>query len=360
MAKSSRTKVASKSQSRPTDICDPLTAPSQTASALTSQAHPYDMVKLSLTEASKAFLIAALLLTFFYFITFRWIHPEFDRFMERGSQTLVTYGRDFIPISVGEYRKEERTAVIGSFNDDEAILVLNRQFEAEDFPFIKVNLSGVSRYTRVKILWRQINNLSITHALELNRKGSDVTQVAMAHAGENYSGTIADIALLFYDGPALAVGNNDGRPISVESLEFRAFSAQRVARQIFDDWTTSPLWSASSSNKVRGVHWNGQLFPNAVTNLVVILALGVTGLLSASRSRADSRKASPPVGAVIVALCLCGWIANESLRWLWRVDQLSDTFDRYSGLPLSDKIERSEVRCGRSSRSCKRDLLPFF
>lgn len=360
MAKSSQTETAPKIPSQPMDVCTPLVASGGSARELIPGRNGYDTLKLAFKEASIAFLIAALLLTALYFITFRWVHPEFARFMERGSKTLITYGRDFIPASAGEFRREERAAVVGAFRNDEAILVLRRQFEAEDFPFIKVNLTGVSRYTRVKILWRQKSNLSITHGLELNRRGGDVTQVSMVHAGSNYSGTIADLALLFYDGPAVAVGNNNGRSLSVKSLEFRPFSAGSVARQIFDDWTTPPLWSASSSNKITGVHANGQLLPYAVTNLVIILALGVTGVLSALRAETDARRVPPPVGATIVALCLCGWITNESLRWLWRVDQMSDTFDRYSSVALSEKIERSGVRCARSNRSCKRDLLPFF
>ena len=163
----------------------------------------------ALREAGVAFLTAAVVLGIFYGFFFRWIHPEFAPFMGRSAATLVAPGKDFIPISVGGYRVDGHSAVVEDFNGDEAILALPRAFEAEDYPFIKVNLKGFTRYSKFKILWRQADNLSKTHALEFNRSGDGTTQIAMVFGGENYRGKIADLALLFYDAPALGISNNN-------------------------------------------------------------------------------------------------------------------------------------------------------
>ena len=72
---------------------------------------------------------------------------------------------------------------------------------AEDYPFIKVNLSGFTRYSKAKILWQ--------------REGETETH-------------------------ALGFENNDNVDIVIDSIEFRPFSAMRVAEQIFEDWTNPP------------------------------------------------------------------------------------------------------------------------
>ena len=75
----------------------------------------------------------------------------------------------------------------------------------EDYPFIKVNLEGFTRYSKFKLLWRQESDISVTHALPAARNRDGTIQIAMAYGYENYRGRIADIALLFYDGPAMWV-----------------------------------------------------------------------------------------------------------------------------------------------------------
>ena len=195
----------------------------------------------ALREAAWAFLSASLLVTLAYTLFFSHIHPEFAPFMNRAAKKMVAPGNDLITVSVGASSKDGEKIIIDDFNSDEAILVLPRAFQAEDYPFIKVNLSGFTRYSKLKILWRNSDNPDNTHALEFNRSGNEVTQIAMVYGGENYSGEIADIALLFYNGPALGFKNNHDVDIVIRSIEFLPFSAARVAEQIFEDWTNPPL-----------------------------------------------------------------------------------------------------------------------
>lgn len=326
-----------------------------------AQSAPSDGIWIpALKEAGVAFVAAALLLVIFYVFAFRWIHPEFVPFMDREATKLIAPGKDLIPVSVGGFRVEGSTAIIEDFNGDEAILALPRAFQAEDYPFIKVNLQGFTRYSNFKILWRRVEEPSTTHALEFNRSGDEATQIAMVYGDENYRGRIADIALLFYDGPALGFENNDNVDISIQSIELRPFSAGRVAEQIFEDWTNPPLVQGYSNNIVRGIHANGMLFPNAVANLLII-----TGLLVALMLRLANRlREQPSVGqrllATALCLCLYGWGFNDVLRWHWRIEQLIDTHERYAGLPLEERIRNNDIRCARFPEDCKADLLPYF
>jgi len=315
----------------------------------------------ALKEAGVAFFTAALLLIIFYVFALRWIHPEFVPFMDREATKLIAPGKDLIPVSVGGYRVEGDSAIIEDFNGGEAILVLRRSFQAEDYPFIKVNLTGFTRYSKFKILWRRADDPSQTHALEFNRSGDEATQIAMVYSNENYRGRIADVALLFYDGPALGFENNYDVDISIQSIEFRPFSALGVVEQIFEDWTNPPLWQSSSNNVVLGVHSsNALLHPNAVINLLV-----VTGALFALvRRKCFASKLAPKVRCpfllLALNLCVLGWGLNESLRAQWRLEQFLETQERYASKTLEERVMNSPLRCGRFEGSCRGELLPYF
>ena len=314
----------------------------------------------ALKEAAWAFLAAAILLIVTYTIFFRSLHPEFIPFIDRDARKLVVPGKDLIPVSVGAGSKTGNQIIVKDFNDDEAVLLLPRAFQAEDYPFIKVNLSGFTRYSKFKIIWRQADDMAQTYALEFNRSGDEVTQIAMVYGGKNYLGQIADIALLFYDGPALGFENNNDVDIVIDSIEFLPFSATRVMEQVFEDWTNPPLWQGYSNNIVRGIHLNGMIFPNAAANLLVATALVVAGLV---RLGGKWQGFKPPAHRyVVTAFCLClyGWTFTDVLRWHWRIEQLIDTHQRYAGLQLEERVRNSNIRCARFPVDCAEHLLPYF
>ena len=315
---------------------------------------------LAFREAGVAFLAAAVLLVIIYGSSFRWIHPEFLPFMDRGATTLIAKGKDFLPISAGRYHVDGETAVIESFNNDEAILALPRSFQAEDYPFIKVNVEGFTRYSKFKILWRRGTDLSTTHALTFNRSGTQATQISMVAGNENYRGQIADVALLFYDGPALGFQNNNGSRIVVSSIELRPFSVWRVAEQIFEDWTNPPLWQGYSNNVVRGIHANGMLFPNWVAHLLVVVGMFIVVSYRVMCKGWLRNATNSPIVAVALCLCLLGWGFNDALRWHWRIEQFIDTYERYAGLSLDQRIRNNDIRCARFPEDCAAHLLPYF
>ena len=316
--------------------------------------------KPALKEAGWGFLVAALLLIVTYTIFFRSFHPDFIPFIDRDARKLVVSGKDLIPVSVGAASKTGNQVIIKDFNGDEAVLLLPRAFQAEDYPFIKVNLSGFTRYSKFKIIWRKADDMAQTYALEFNRSGDEVTQIAMVYGGEDYRDKIADIALLFYDGPALGFENNNDVDIVIDSIEFLPFSAARVAEQIFADWTNPPLWQGYSNNIVRGIHLNGMIFPNAVANLMVVTGLAVAALMRGLRKLKHRPQLNHRLLATALCLCLYGWGFNDILRWHWRIEQLIDTHERYSGLPLEERIRNNDLRCAQFPKDCAAHLLPYF
>ena len=280
--------------------------------------------------------------------------------MDRDGRKLVVPGKDLIPISVSAASKSGNQIIIEEFNVDEAVLMLPRTFQAEDYPFIKVNLSGLTRYSKFRIVWRRAEDMVQSYSLEFNRSGDEVTQLAMVYGGEGYHGTIADIALLFYDGPALGFENNNNVDIVIDSIEFLPFSAVRVAEQIYEDWTNPPLWQGYSNNIVRGIHPNGMIFPNVVANLLVITALAVATMIRWRRGLQHRPQLNHRLLATALCLCLYGWAFNDVLRWHWRIEQLIDTHERYAGQPLEEKIRNNDIRCARFPEDCAENLLPFF
>ena len=326
-----------------------------------SQSPPSDSIwGPAFKEAGVAFMAAALLLGIFYVLAFRWIHPEFVPYMDREADKVVAVGKDLIPVSVGGYRVKGTNAIIEDFNGDEAIIALPRSFQAEDYPFLKVNLQGFTRYSKFKILWRRADDPSQTHALEFNRSGDGVTQIAMVYGNENYRGQIADIALLFYDGPALGFENNNDVDISIHSVELRPFSAWGVAEQIFEDWTNPPLWQGYSINIVRGVHKHGILSPNVIATLLVVTGMIALGGARVTPQKCGFANSKTPMIASILCLCVYGWGCADALRWQWRIEQLFDTRERYAGKVLEERVHSNPIRCARFTTDCKADMLPDF
>ena len=316
----------------------------------------------ALKEAGASFLISALVLAAFYGVAFRWIHPDFSSFMDREATPLIASGNNFIPISVGEYEVKGDHAVIKDFNLDEAILALPLAFRAEDYPFIKIKVRGLTRFTDLKILWRLSEDPSVTYAAKLQRSGDEVAQLAMAINNKNYRGEVADIALLFFDRPAAAFENNHDRDVVLLGAELLPFSASRVVEQLWEDWANPPLWSAVSNNIVTGAHQNAMLQPNAIVHAWVIMALCLTsikrGVLKKFSRR--SKKLQPPYLATALCVCLLGWLANDIQRWAWRLEQVVDTHTRYEGKNLEQRGLSSDVRCARFPDSCQPADLKNF
>lgn len=311
----------------------------------------------ALKEAAMAFGAAAAVLIVTYIFIFRSVHPEFVPYMDRGQVATQTFpGSEFIPVRFGNGGYQNGAALISEYQDGAAILELRNRFQAEDYPFIKFNVEGLTTWSDAFVFWQIASDPGTIHRLQLNRSWDEVTQVAMPYGGENYRGEVTHLAIGFVSDPT--DHDNDGEPLLLKGVELRPYSGWRVTEQIFEDWTNPPLWQGYSNNIVRGIHANGMLFPNAVANLLVIAGVLLAGLW---RLRNRSRGRLPEVRLLAVALCLClyGWGFNDALRWHWRVAQLMDTHERYAGLPLEERIYNNPIRCGRRD-DCFEHLLPYF
>ena len=311
----------------------------------------------ALKEAALAFGAAALTLVIAYIFLFRTLHPEFLPYMDRDLAPTQSFsGNQFVPVRFGNGGYQDGAALITEYEDGAAILELRAAFQAEDYPFIKFDIEGLTTWSDAFVFWQVASDPGNIYRLKLNRSWDEVTQVAMPYGGANYRGEITNLAIGFISDPT--DHDNNGDPLLLKGVELRPFSALGVAEQILEDWTNPPLWQGYSNNIVRGIHANGMLFPNAVANLLVITGVLLAGLW---RFRNRLRGKSPSVRLLAVALCLClyGWGFNDALRWHWRVAQLMDTQERYAGLPYEERIYNNPIRCGRRD-DCFEHLLPYF
>ncbi|MEP1594801.1 MAG: hypothetical protein ABJK20_09520, partial [Halieaceae bacterium] len=229
------------------------------------------------TRAFKHALIAlsaaSVTLTAIYSIWFFEFHPEFERFRDSDAPAITIPGKRFRPVMAGAGGIAGNSAVIQELKDGRAAIGLNRRFDAEDYPFIKIEMEGLTRFTNATIFWRLASNPEELYSLPLNRSGDGVTQVAMVYGGENYKGKVVELVVAFFDGPALGFSNNNEIPIKLKSVKLLPLSALGVTKQIFEDWTNPPLWQGYSNNIVRGIHKNGMIFPNLVLNLLVLTSV---------------------------------------------------------------------------------------
>ena len=311
-------------------------------------------------ESLLAYGLSWLLLVIMYFFAFTYIHPEFGRYRSTQATGITVPASHLIPISVGEFKKNGSTFSILSFRGDEAILALSRSFLAEDYPFIEVDLSGLTRFTKFKLLWRKQSDPVKTYSLEFNRRRDGVTQLAMTAAGNDYEGQISDIALLFYDGPALEVSDNKGIPITITSIRLVPFSMPAVIAQIYDDWTTPPLWQGHSNNIVRGVHAGALIMPNMAANLSVAVGIAILFVWRWITRGTNSSLRRPLLFHSTLCICLLGLVFTEILRWNWRAEQVVDTIERYWGKSKLEKIQTNDLRCTRFREDCELDYYPYF
>ncbi len=311
----------------------------------------------ALKHAALVVAASAIIWIAIYNIWFFQFHPEFQPFRGTAAKPLLIQGSQLQPVVVGGGGVMGDAAVVTDFAGDEAILKTPARFRAEDYPFVKIELEGLTRFSNAFVFWRLAEDPEQIYSLPLNRSGDSVTQVAMVY-GDNYAGLVEELSIGFFDGPAKGFSNNDNVDIHIHSVELRPFSSMRVIEQIWKDWTNPPLWSGRSNNIVRGIHDNGMVFPNLVLNLLV--ATSALLLLLAHFGLPAKVRASLSVSrTVLVVIGLC-WVMGDLLRWQWRIEQLIDTHERYAGLPLEERIRNNPIRCGRFPEDCRADLLPYF
>ena len=324
-----------------------------TVSALNKQAW-----WVALKHAVIALAISTVVLIAVYSIWFFDFHPEFAGFNNPKAEPRVLLGNRFRPIGMGSGGAKGNTSIINGFTDGKAGISVATGFRAEDYPFIKFDIEGLTRFTNASVYWRRAAEPEQLYQLPLNRSGDEVTQVAMVYGAEHYKGLITELVIVFFDGPAKGFSDNNNVDIAIKQVELRPFSPLTVAGQIWEDWVNPPLWQGYSNNIVRGIHGNGMVFPNLVLNLLV--AISVLVLVVAKYARKPKFADNISIArAALVTIGLC-WALGDSLRWQWRIEQLIDTHERYAGLPLEQRIRNNPIRCARFPKDCKADLLPYF
>ncbi|MFK7830543.1 MAG: hypothetical protein AB8B57_12270 [Congregibacter sp.] len=310
----------------------------------------------ALKEAALVFVGAFFLLSLFYALTFFHLHPEFQRFANSDAKNLLLPGSDFTPKLLGDGFIDGDNAVITKYQSGEAVLAIATNFSAEDYPFIKFDVSGLTTWSQAFVFWRQAENPGELQSLPLKRSWDGLTQVAMPFENEVYTGRVSEIAIGFFSDATSHDNNNV--PLRIKSVELRTLTAAHVVEQIFKDWTNPPLWKAYSSNIVRGVHERALVYPNFAANLIAGFSIALWCFIRFVRKR--RAPFTTPMLPVLLCILLYSWALTDLLRWNWRVAQVIDTQHRYSGLPLEERIRNNALRCSRFPKDCFSDLLPYY
>ncbi len=311
----------------------------------------------ALKEAAVSFFGSALLLIVVYSVWFFDFHPEFERFANVGGEkTLTLAGNQFIPVLAGAAGHKDGAAMIFEYLDGVAILEANTAFQAEEYPFIALDIDGLTTWSDAFIFWQLADDPGNVHSLPLNRSLDEVTQIAMPYGGSSYSGLVSTLAVGFFSD--YAGHDNDREVLQINGATLKPYSPMRIAEQIFEDWTNPPLWNGSSNNFTQGTHSSGIVSPSFVANLLVVIA----ALLAWLRRLFDKHRgriSNTGFLAVSLSLCFYGWAFNDVLRWQWRFAQLADIHERYAEVSQEERVRNNNVRCGRRD-DCFENLLPHF
>lgn len=310
-------------------------------------------------EAFWAYLCACAVGLCAWILLFAYLNPQHQRFLDSGAHAFVLQGSEFSPLRGDTAKDSNGTLAIQQFVGGEAILTLQRSFRAEDYPFIQFNITGVSNFSTAKIMWMKQGAQQV-YSRPILLSNKSYSQIFMGNAGESYSGEVASIALLFYENPA-KLSENGNRPIYVESVILRPFSAYSLIQQVFFDWSAQPKWPGHSLNKVLGTHASAILKPN----IAVYLVSGISLLLLlfyhiSSRRRRLVMSFKKTVVPNFLCICVFSLICNDALNWQHRMGKLQDAISRYSGRSLEDRSLASDIRCLRFKENCGSRYLPYF
>ena len=270
---------------------------------------------------------------------------------------LSASGGDLLPlIKSASILRGNIIEVYGAKNGD-ILLLLDQSFPAADYPFVEIKLGAKSPFTRGKLLWRNDTNESVSHSISLVEDVSNSKLYGNPYQHPDYSGVIKDVALLFYpDLPAESFKTS----VQISSVTLLPSTFLTRAEHLVFHLLNPPLLSASSTNFVSGATPSFHIRPNMIFHiniLVSFITLYLSGLVTSKWSMEERRRSSLVIAVFIL---ICAWASSEALRWCWRLNQFSDTHERFYGRPLHERYQNDNIRCQIASKDCAAHLLPYF
>ena len=273
----------------------------------------FSPARIALIFASS--LVACLAVYLILALPGRWFSPARDQ----------TYRVPQLTVSRGAAERHGDDLVVAHpAQDGNAVISVNTDLRAVDYPVVAWFASDVSDKAKVALLWR-----TDVEPARLNTRQLDVGSGRIlpldVHADPHWVGRILGLALVI-QGPLDA-------PIRVQGVAAKPSDAFETLRDRVREWFAPEPWNGATINTV-----SGGAEPQSLP-LPLLLACGIAVAVGASTIavRRRVRDALPAIAGVAIALALASWFILDA-RWLANVVRhTDDTAQRYAGKDERDK-----------------------
>ncbi|MDG1988125.1 MAG: hypothetical protein P8J18_09110 [Halieaceae bacterium] len=264
--------------------------------------------------------------------------PEYLRFKsESNHNPLEIWGNHFTPVIFGNGGYQGSSSIITELADGEAVLSLETNFLAENYPFLRWKAQGLNHGLQIRLFWRNNDVNSPLHSTKLHFATGQESFFDLTKNPE-WSGKIVELSVGIF-------GDLRSNRFVFEYLIFQPFSIVAALRTIPMEWASSNMWKHHSINYATGTVSRDHIPPALFFGLLLLLSLtcvkvGSTWFWNFDSSPSDTSS----VNAYVTAVFLC-WIGLDIPRMIGRFEQAVETHFLFAGKTLQERAAAAEGRC---------------
>ncbi len=285
----------------------------------------------ALGRAILALGVSAVLVTLVLLLLAPALNPELEPHVDsRGVEPDWISGSDFRPVVFGDGGVEGSTAIIrklaAATPEEHAVLVHQRRFQSDHFPFLRYHIEGHNPALRVMLFWQRADTPGKNHFAVLNASGEGTrTHNLLGH--EEWKGTITELAVGFF-------GDLRGAPVKFHGITLTPYGHRTLLQTVWSEWTAFALWDQRSINAYRSVTDTALVHPVPA----VATWLGGALLILMLLQQVVYRDVRPGTGWLSLAIA-CGlcWAALDALWMQQLFRQNEETRFLFAGKTLHEK-----------------------
>ncbi len=268
-----------------------------------------------------ALILTAALTGLIYLHLFEHINPQFMTDMDDPGTTLHLRGSQFRPVVAGAGGVAGDTTIVTGLSDGRAILQADLSAPAAQYPFMKLQTTGLQPDIELELYWRTTEepNENLGAVLHPGRDGSYYFNLG---SEDKWRGTINTLALGIY-------GDLHGQPLELQSLSLHGFSPKLLLATLWQEWSGYRVWDMTSINRLEGIPPKGLQYLTPL--LAVWSALACLVVLLLSKPLGLSRPLA--IGMALIV----PWLTLDGLWQRQLSKQLIETRLAYDGIPTQHR-----------------------
>lgn len=293
---------------------------------------PDKALTTTLFTAAGILLVSVALATIGYLAFLPKLQPEFAPYISQaGAKPYRIEGSNFRRIFGTMNQNDGASIVTAMEQDDRAMMARKVYLNADALPFLSYQMEGLHPGFKPHIFWRRQDQPDELYQQPLYNSGSALTFFNLSK-NENWTGKITEVGVF-------ALGGLRGSSWTVKQIGLEPYTKLNLLQTIWDEWTAFSPWQQHTIHAYRGAVKEPILFPTVAGMVVILLAIGVTGVMS-GLSRVTNLAIIDSRSAYISVLIVCGacWLALDVLWQKQLIQQTRETRYLFAGKTHHEKL----------------------